>query len=183
MDGTVREIAGGVELRLERHLAHPIEKVWAALTEPRRLSEWLAEGEMELRLGGRVYLKGDEIESTVTALDPPKLIQYGWKTAEWDGGQIRWELDPTQTGTRLVLTHVFTPPTDEERTNSAKRTTFRRDGIRCRALWPAGTRSSPTCRAPSTVRRGGRRCRVGKPWKAGRSKTSTTRRSSCASRS
>lgn len=50
----------------------------------------------------------------MSALDPPKLIQYGWKTAEWDGGQIRWELDPTQTGTRLVLTHVFTPPTDEE---------------------------------------------------------------------
>lgn len=47
MDDTVREIAGGVELRFERRLAHPIEKVWAAPTEPRRLSEWLAESEIE----------------------------------------------------------------------------------------------------------------------------------------
>lgn len=111
MDGSLRDLDEGVEIRFERDLAHPIDKVWAALTDPQRLKEWLAEAEIDLRVGGRVHLKGDEIESTVTELDPPKLIQYGWKSAEWDGGQIRWELEPTSNGTRLVFTHVFTPMT------------------------------------------------------------------------
>lgn len=76
-------------MRLERHLAHPIEKVWAAPTEPRRLSEWLAEGEIELRLGGRVHLKGDEIESTgerarSAEADPVRV----------EDGRVGWRTDP-----------------------------------------------------------------------------------------
>ena len=39
-----------------RHYAKPIEKVWAALTTPERLADWLADAEIELRLGGRIQL-------------------------------------------------------------------------------------------------------------------------------
>jgi uncharacterized protein YndB with AHSA1/START domain len=114
MDGTMRALDEGVELRFERDFAQPIEKVWASLTEPSKLKDWFAEAEIDLRLGGRVYLKGDEIESTITELDPPRLIQYGWKSPEWDGGQIRWELAPTSNGTHLVFTHRFIPLTEEQ---------------------------------------------------------------------
>jgi uncharacterized protein YndB with AHSA1/START domain len=114
MDGTVKQLKDGVELRFERDFAHPIEEVWAALTEPARLKDWLAEAEIDLRPGGRVHLKGDEIESTITAIESQKVIQYGWKSADWDGGQIRWELQPTDSGTHLTFTHVFTPMTADE---------------------------------------------------------------------
>jgi uncharacterized protein YndB with AHSA1/START domain len=33
VNATVQEVAGGYALRLERHLRHPIEEVWAAIAE------------------------------------------------------------------------------------------------------------------------------------------------------
>jgi uncharacterized protein YndB with AHSA1/START domain len=55
-DGTLETRDGVHALRFERHLAHPIEKVWAALTEPDRMAEWLAAAEVDLVEGGRVRL-------------------------------------------------------------------------------------------------------------------------------
>ena len=113
-DGTLQRSDTGVRITFERDLDHPIEKVWSALTEPERVKDWLAESEIDLRVGGRVYLKGDEIESEITDLDPPKVLQYGWRSKDWDGGQIRFELSPTSSGTRLTFTHVFTPMSDAQ---------------------------------------------------------------------
>lgn len=59
MDGTVHEVEGQYELRFERRLKHPVEKVWAALTDPERRAEWLAPGTIELRPGGRAELTFD----------------------------------------------------------------------------------------------------------------------------
>ena len=59
MDGTVHEVEGQYELRFERHLKHPVEKVWAALTDPERRAEWLDPGTIELRPGGRAELTFD----------------------------------------------------------------------------------------------------------------------------
>ena len=50
--GTVHKRADGYQLRFERQLHHPVEKVWAALTDPAQLAQWLAPGEIELTLGG-----------------------------------------------------------------------------------------------------------------------------------
>lgn len=104
-DGTVKEVGDNYELRFERELLHPVERVWAFLTEPDKLKTWLADGEIDLRVGGSVFLEGDNIDSTVTALEPGRVLAYGWKTAEWDGGIIRFELEPTSEGTRLHFTH------------------------------------------------------------------------------
>ena len=122
MDGTVREIAGSYELRFERELSHPMDKVWAALTDPMVYGKWLAEkGEIELRIGGRVSMPEHGIESTVTAIDPPKLIEYGWKGPDWDGGTVRWELDTSDGGTRLVLTHRMRKLSEDEERDFRKR--------------------------------------------------------------
>ena len=109
MEGTITRVDDGYVITFERRLRHPVEKVWAALTEPSRLGDWLAgdSSDIELRVGGRVHLAGhdDGIESTVLALDPPHLIEYGWKTKTWDGGTIRWEVSEQDGGSRLRLTH------------------------------------------------------------------------------
>src|SRR3954467_8673001 len=41
-DGTLETRDGRHVMRYERRLAHPVERVWAALTEPSELSGWLA---------------------------------------------------------------------------------------------------------------------------------------------
>ncbi len=121
MDGTVKELGSNYQVRFERDLSHPTDKVWAFLTEPDKFKTWLAEGEMDLRLGGRVFLKGTDIDSTITAFEPGRVLAYGWKTAEWDGGIIRFELEPTTDVTRLTFTHDMSKMSeDEQRELAAK---------------------------------------------------------------
>ncbi len=109
--GTVHERADGYQLRFERHLLQPVEQVWAALTSPAQLAQWLAPGEIELTLGGRVYLAFTDGESVidgrVTAFAPPRLLEFTWTDKGDDLGFVRWELVADDGGTRLVLTHTI----------------------------------------------------------------------------
>ena len=43
-------------IRLERLLPGPVERVWAYLTESKKRATWLAAGEFDLRVGGKVEL-------------------------------------------------------------------------------------------------------------------------------
>lgn len=126
-DGTVTETPRGHRLRFERHLAHPIEEVWAAITQPERIGGWLAHGaEIDLRVGGRIWLGEDDgstwIESTISELEPPELIAYDFSSPDWDeGGTLRWELASTADGTRLVLTHDVPRLSEAEQREFAER--------------------------------------------------------------
>jgi uncharacterized protein YndB with AHSA1/START domain len=108
--GTVHERADDYQLRFERHLLHPMEKVWTALTDPTKFAKWFAPGEIELTLGGRVHLAftdGDGVvDGRVTALAPPELLEFTWTDKGNDLGFVRWELATDDGGTRLVLTHT-----------------------------------------------------------------------------
>ena len=90
-------------------LAHPVERVWAALTEAGQLGAWLAPGEFEPWPGGRVALRFTESDNVlagvVTACDPPRLLEYTWQGSDVDRGSVRWELSAEPDGTGLVLTH------------------------------------------------------------------------------
>jgi uncharacterized protein YndB with AHSA1/START domain len=107
--GTVRKRADGYLLRFERQLRHPMEKVWAALTDPTQLAQWLAPGEIELTEGGRVHLAFTDddsvIDGRVTAIEPPRLLEFTWTDKGDDFGLVRWELIADDRGVRLVLTH------------------------------------------------------------------------------
>ena len=51
-DGTVTESSEGLyELRFEQRYTLPVETVWAALTEPARLNEWLAQAKINSAAG------------------------------------------------------------------------------------------------------------------------------------
>lgn len=88
-------------LVLVRDLRHSPDKVWQALTDPAHLREW-APFEVDGSLGavGTVNLTWvgtpAPIETAVTRADAPRMLEYG---------DIRWELEPLDTGTRLTLWH------------------------------------------------------------------------------
>ena len=46
-------------VKLERLLPGPVERVWAYITESNKRAKWLAAGEFELRIGGKVRLQFD----------------------------------------------------------------------------------------------------------------------------
>ncbi len=105
-----------VVARLSRVLDDDVERVWAALTEPQYLIQWLAPGEIELRPGGAARLNftdsGIVIDSTVTAIEPLHLLEYSWSGPGEPDRPVRWEIQPEGEAVRLDLTLVL--PADED---------------------------------------------------------------------
>lgn len=89
-------------------LDNPVEEVWAALTEPETLAQWLAPGTIELKAGGAAKLEfvdsGIVIDSQVTAVDPPRLLEYSWSGPGEPARPVTWTLEPIGAVTGLTLT-------------------------------------------------------------------------------
>ncbi|HWI53590.1 MAG TPA: SRPBCC domain-containing protein [Symbiobacteriaceae bacterium] len=73
-------------IRFERHLKHPVEKVWAAITQPSQLAEWLADADIEYTPGGKIQLRfsntGSVMNGIVTHCEPPRLFAYLWNSED-----------------------------------------------------------------------------------------------------
>jgi len=113
-DGVIRRAGETYEVVFTRRYAKPIEKVWAALTIPERLADWLANATIEpdLRIGARFALhfpvQDYRMEGEIVALEPPRLIAWTWPDPR-DGGKpasiVRFELVPDGAGCVLTLTN------------------------------------------------------------------------------
>jgi uncharacterized protein YndB with AHSA1/START domain len=105
-----------VVARLGITLDNPIHEVWAALTQPDRLAQWLAPGGIQLVEGGRAWLdfvdSGIVIDSRVTAVEPQRLLEYSWSGPGEPLRPVRWGLEPVGPLTRLSLTLTL-PRTDD----------------------------------------------------------------------
>ena len=101
---------------LEREVEHAPAAIWAMLTEPDKLVEWLAPGDIELRKGGAAKLNftdsGIIIDSTVTAFEPEHVIEYSWSGPGEPLRPLRFEVEATNTGCKLKMT--LRTPTDED---------------------------------------------------------------------
>ncbi|PQO47659.1 SRPBCC family protein [Blastopirellula marina] len=126
------EATGKDTVRIERLLPGPIERVWAYLTESEKRSKWLAAGDMEVRVGGKVQLRfmhsnlspvvettperfqqmdcGVGFDGTVTECEPPRLLAYTWGG---DTSEVRFELSPQADKVLLVITHTRLADRDE----------------------------------------------------------------------
>lgn len=124
---TAAHLVGPGAVRLERRLAGPVERVWAYLTEPRLRATWLADGELEPRVGGRVTLLFRHAEITapddapperyrdthehghlasgvVTAWRPPTLLRHTWDDGE-EASEVTFELREDADAVALTITH------------------------------------------------------------------------------
>ena len=110
-------------VKLERLLTGPVERVWAYITESDKRAKWLAAGEFDLRVGGKVRLEFDnsrlpneknmpakykdlgkgQFEGVITRLEPLRLLAHTWR---WDSGdtEVSYELAPR--GKQVLLTIV-----------------------------------------------------------------------------
>lgn len=114
-------------IRFERLLPGPIERVWDYLTDSKKRSTWLAGGEMELRVGGRVefvfrnreltghddppppkyaeYDKESFMHGRVTICEPPRRLAYTWGEKTGEDSEVTFELTKRADKVLLVLTH------------------------------------------------------------------------------
>lgn len=92
---------------LARRLDHPPAAVWAMLTDPAKLVEWLAPGEIAGEVGGPAKLNfvdsGIVIDSQVAAYEPPRLLEYSWSGPGEPSRPLRWEIAPADEGCVLTL--------------------------------------------------------------------------------
>ena len=105
MDGTLRTTDGRCVLRFERHLSHPAEKVWRAITEPDELRHWFpAEVEIEFHSGGKIRFTQGAASTTGEVLE---LTLHRVFAFSWGDDMLRFELRPEPAGCHLVFTHAF----------------------------------------------------------------------------
>jgi len=120
-DGEIRKSGDAYEIVFVRRLKQPIEKVWAALTIPERIADWLAAASIEpdLRIGARFRLRFTEgdyrMAGEIVALDPPRLIAWTWPDpvgADATPSIVRFDLAPEGAGCVLTLTNTGLGPPD-----------------------------------------------------------------------
>ena len=106
--GSFIEFEGRPAVRFERTYDHPVERVWAAVTDPGELAHWFPSSvELEPRPGGTISFSADPHTSRQTgvilAFDPPRRIAY-----TWGGDELHVELEPLSPGRcRLILINVL----------------------------------------------------------------------------
>jgi uncharacterized protein YndB with AHSA1/START domain len=117
-------------LRIERRLAAPPERVFAAWTRPAEMRHWTAPAplqvslaEVDLRVGGRYRIAMEAPDGAVHVaigeyreIVPGKRLAYTWRWESWGEGHadslVTVEFKPQGGGTALVLTHTALPDED-----------------------------------------------------------------------
>ena len=113
-DGTLERTDEGGTIRFVRALPYPIRDVWTAITDPEHLADWWlpfdADITVDLREGGEMRFvgRGDdapEFTCTILRVEPPMLLEHTHPGGE---SRMRWELEATDTGCTLRLSHFVT---------------------------------------------------------------------------
>ncbi|HEV2479831.1 MAG TPA: SRPBCC domain-containing protein [Puia sp.] len=108
-DGKFFQTADSTGVYFERILEHPVDRVWAALTEPAHLAHWLAPTEIKRGKGGTITLRltGGVMGGTITEWRENVVLEYAW----YNGSTVRWELlSEGKNRTRLLFTHCHVSP-------------------------------------------------------------------------
>ncbi|XAS68532.1 metalloregulator ArsR/SmtB family transcription factor [Micrococcaceae bacterium Sec5.7] len=127
--GTLERLDDGtVRLTFVREYAHPVEAVWAAITDPAQTSKWWAAARGSAQPGSEFslqWLNGEDGElewwhGEVLRSEPPHLFEH----SNSQHGLLRWELEAaivrvpdtagggSKQGTRLTFTNIVSAPDD-----------------------------------------------------------------------
>ena len=106
-------------LKIQRLLPGPIERCWAYLAESELRRQWLAAGQMEMKMGAHfefIWRNGElnnppsqrpagfpeehRMQGKITELDPPRRLAITWGST----GGVSFELEPK--GKRVLLTLI-----------------------------------------------------------------------------
>jgi uncharacterized protein YndB with AHSA1/START domain len=101
------------------HIAAPVEKVWAALTDPQAIDGWMVDNtvQVDLRKGGKYALFSGETIGAFTQVEHARVLEYTWRQnswrKEWADSLVRWELKRGGDGTFVRLVHSNFPNEEE----------------------------------------------------------------------
>ena len=99
-EGTLEQVDGRPALRFTRRLAHPVERVWRAVTAYDELAAWFV-APMEFTAAGQRFEAMDQT-AEVLRFEAPHVLEW-----EWGGERFSFDLRPDGDGTLLTFVHVF----------------------------------------------------------------------------
>jgi uncharacterized protein YndB with AHSA1/START domain len=108
MLAVIEKVEGGNIARFDRPLNHPVEKVWAALTQNNKLEKWMPNLQVkDLRSGGIIKFNmndgtGASFDIKIRDYKENEVVEY-----EWGDGWVRFELYPKQEGCLLVVKEII----------------------------------------------------------------------------
>ena len=106
--GTLERAGARSVLHFRRHLTHPQEKVWRALTEDAHLAGWFPTTIERARSAGAPLhfsfreSEGEPFNGEMLAFEPPSLMEL-----RWADDVLRFELEPDGNGCVLRLGVTF----------------------------------------------------------------------------
>jgi uncharacterized protein YndB with AHSA1/START domain len=104
INGTLETIDGRPALRFERRLAHSIERVWRAVSEPAELERWFPAAADWTPAAGETFEAGGAT-GEVTEVDAPHRLAW-----TFNGELYSFDLSALEDGCVLVFTHVIADP-------------------------------------------------------------------------
>ena len=121
MNGTYVEVDDRPALVFERRLAHPVDAVWRAITEPDEIGAWFPNRvEIDARVGGRMRFRFPEgmdypeMEGEVLAYDPPRSFHFTWGPDE-----LRFDIEPLENDQCLLRLTDFLSETEKAARDAA----------------------------------------------------------------
>lgn len=102
------------EIKREIVIAAPMERVWAALTEPEHLGAWFGDSgaTVDLREGGAITMtwrKHGTVHAVIEKVDPPRFFSYRWarpvgaQPRKGNSTLVEFTLTQEGSGTRLRM--------------------------------------------------------------------------------
>lgn len=99
--GTLETIDGHSALRFECTLAHPVDRVWRAVSVPAELERWFPAAADWTPATGETFEAGGAT-GEVTEVEPPRRLAWTY------AGELHsFDLAPHGNGCRLIFTHVI----------------------------------------------------------------------------
>jgi uncharacterized protein YndB with AHSA1/START domain len=101
-------------LTFVRRLAHPIDAVWAAITDPEQRAHWFGRTTIDGREGGMIEMDPDDppapaeakrLSGRILVWDPPHVLEHEWRQAIVEQSVVRYELTSDGDETILTFTH------------------------------------------------------------------------------
>jgi uncharacterized protein YndB with AHSA1/START domain len=90
-----------------RVYAHPIARVWRAITDPAEFGVWFISGTIETRVGGAYRFESGEFSGTVLSWEPPRFIRFSH--GSHPDAYFQYELEAVGDATRMRFVQHFSP--------------------------------------------------------------------------
>jgi uncharacterized protein YndB with AHSA1/START domain len=112
--GTVTVDGDRATLRFVRRLPHPVEAVWAAITDPEQRAAWFGRTTIDAREGGIIEMDPDDppaapgrkhMTGRILVWDPPHVFEHEWRQQIIEDSVVRYELEADGEQTILTFTH------------------------------------------------------------------------------